>query len=401
MTLYNANAIDSLATAQLNQYNDEEIRIVVLKGQSKNNVLRVFADQIVEGLRRINKETTLIDLTDPISLKEFAELVQAGAVDGVLSFNAMMGDLFPENLKIPFVGWMVDSPHYHLTRLRHVGGRRHYIFPADHHVDFLIQGQISAGSSVLLAGAKEARDNSKEFSERKIKVLMAASWMGEPQKFWLQFPQGHPYQKLVRTAIEILDEDQVVDTLSAFNKSARLLNLEFSIDNTFAAVASMTQSFIRQVDRIKFVKTLAGSGIPFTVVGDGWGSHIKVGTNVNYLNSIDSSKISQLYADAKVVVNINASNGACERLFDAMSVRACVLTDYSNTLFKIFESGRELLFYDRKEPSSAIGVLEYALDIDNWNLMTRRAQVVVAENHLWSHRAEVIMKIFHSLRTCT
>jgi len=96
------------------------VTILVLKGESKNNVLREFSDLITSGFNQFNKSAKSIDLLTPEGIADLNELINSGKVEGILSFNGILGNLIPEDFKIPFVSWFVDAPHYHFKKFNHL-----------------------------------------------------------------------------------------------------------------------------------------------------------------------------------------------------------------------------------------------------------------------------------------
>ena len=373
------------------------MHIIVLKGESQNNVLREFADSIYKGLEESNQSVDLIDLTLHAGIEKLNILINNGQVDGLFSFNAMLGDVLPPDFKIPFVSWLVDSPHYHYNRLKNSRGLRHYIFPSKHHINFINQAKIKAESSILLAGAKYSKLPTKEWTERKHTLLLAASWMGKPHEFWNNYSQPHQ-KEIAKKIVEILDTDRRVDVLAACNLAANIMGIQFKFDASWANLASQAQSFIRQKDRIKVVETLAKTGLPFTLIGKGWESNVRLGSHVEFIDDLDNKDISEYYQNSKIVININASNGACERLFDAISAGACVLSDHSDTLLDYFKAKKDFCIFDRRNPSSIIDEIDYMMKVGKGELMANRALKQVNEKHLWTHRGNSLKRIFNSLK---
>ena len=371
--------------------------IIVLKGISQNNVLREFSDAIAEGLRKIDQTTFVTDLTLQSGFDELNALLQREEVEGIVSFNAILGETLPDHFKIPFICWLVDAPHYHFKRLNHTGGNRHYIFPSKHHANYLVQGKIKASSSTQLAGARHWPAEVKPHSQRNHTLLLAASWMGEPQPFWANYTQDIAKQ-VAQKIVALLDADPRVDALKACMTAARALGIEFKLNDSWAELASQAQSYIRQKDRLRVVETLAQTGVPMTLIGKGWESNMRLGSHVNVIDDLDHKNILAYYADAKVVINLNAANGASERLFDAMSMGACVISDHSDTLLSLFKDRKDFCVFDRRRENSLSEALHYALRHDRAESMSRRATQMVSQQHLWEHRAAMVVNLLQAMR---
>jgi glycosyltransferase involved in cell wall biosynthesis len=371
--------------------------IIVLQGQSQNNVLREFSKSITAGFIECNRSAELIDLTVDKNIPYFNELIKRSAVEGILSFNGILGDLLPENFGIPFVSWLVDAPHYHYKRLQHIGGKRHFIFPSKNHNDFLKQSKIIANSSILLAGGRVFKGQIKEQSDRKHTILLAASWMGEAKPFWNEFSDKFT-KSLAIKIVQALDADQQVNVLLACHAAANKMGIKFEINDAWIRLASLAHIFIRQKDRIQIVKAIAELGLPLTLIGKGWEHNIGLGSNVNYIENLDNNDLQNFYSDSKIVINLNSSNGASERLFDSMSAGACVVTDYGDALVNLFKDKNEYCLFDRTKPASIHKSIEYILKGDIGFYMSKHALNIVNENHLWQHRAEIVSDIFDSFK---
>lgn len=372
------------------------MRLIVLKGSSDNNVLREFADSTAEGLVQCGNSVDLVDLIGEDPLTKFNSLINQDSVDGIVSFNGILGDVIPAEFRIPFLAWLVDSPHYHFKRIVNNKGQRHTLCPSNHHLNFIKQAKVNTSSSVMLAGARNYKNKLKDQCDRKHTLLVAASWMGEPQKFWESLP-NEIAKKVSINAVEILDSDPMVDVFAALRKAAEIAGIKFEFNDSWMYLATEVQSFIRKKDRLEHVKALAQTGIPLTIVGNGWEQVLDGRKNISFVNSINNDQITDYYADAKIVLNLNASNGACERLFDAMVTGACVISDESSTLRQYFKDGKDLRFFDRRKRSSLVNSVEYVLNNNKFINMSARAKDIVIKEHMWINRANAISEIFKKI----
>jgi len=221
--------------------------------------------------------------------------------------------------------------------------------------------------------------------------------MGKPVPFWKNFSNSK-VSAVAKRIIEILDEDQQVNVLLACNTAANQMGLKFHLDDHWIQLASFAHNFIRQKDRLQIVKTIAQMGLPFTLIGKNWEHNVDLGLNVKFIDDLDNNEITKYYSDSKIVINLNSSNGACERLFDSMSAGACVVSDYDEALLSIFKDGKDLCLFDRRKPISICKSIEYLLKEEKTFNMSIRASNLVRENHLWHHRAQTVGKIFDSLK---
>lgn len=97
-------------------------RVVLFKGQSQYDVLRIFIDQLGKGFKEQNKEVVIVDLLANDVLQQLQNAFQKPC-DFVFAFNAMGIELQVNNrslydvMNVPFIASLVDDPVYHLSRL--------------------------------------------------------------------------------------------------------------------------------------------------------------------------------------------------------------------------------------------------------------------------------------------
>ncbi|MDN5250653.1 hypothetical protein QWJ17_04075 [Betaproteobacteria bacterium LSUCC0117] len=291
----------------------------------------------------------LVDLLETNWKRRFQKLLSTGSLSGIVAFNAVLGDLLSAELDIPYVACLVDAPHYHFDRLRSSLRRRHVFCAAKHHLNFIKESSLSANATVLLSGCETLPSDIPIGGPRVHGVLIAASWMGRPENFWSNFNDNRLIA-ISKESIELLNLNANVDAYQAVKSAAKINGANFEFNQFWMFLVSQVHNYIRKVDRIKEVESLVASGLPLTLVGSGWSEHIALGKNVTVLESVDSSAMSALCRQAKVVVNLNASNGSRERLFEAMNAGAAVVSEKSavslNTL-KMVETFSFLTVSDR------------------------------------------------------
>lgn len=379
-------------------------RILAFKGSSDNNVLRVFVDELCNSLRYSGLEVEIIDFEDQVNSSDFLQILNSREYDGLFSFNALLGDFtisqdkvpFLASLNKPYVAWLVDNPIYHHARLKSDLPKRHIICPSRHHLQFLRNAQIKGNQSVLLAGATNFNEFPTSFLNRKIEVLLLATWMGEPYKFWLE--SNDPLVKtLAPMAIALLMKDPQCNTVHSLQISARSLGVKFEFSEPWINFCVHLQSYIRCLDRIEIVKSLANSGINLTIVGNGWESNLKNKGNISFLSNIDANETWRLYDNSKIVINLNSSNGACERLFNAAGRGACVISDESETLKEYFKINKDIVFFDRRNPNTIINLIKNLQKDNRAEWIAKRGWTNVANHHTWNKRANSLINIFSQI----
>ena len=120
--------------------------ILVLKGQSLYNVLRIAADYMVEAFRKKDYDVTVLDLTLQDDANRLNDVLKEQFVL-VFSFQALLFEFCLDNSKTavfsllkdtPVFGHIVDHPIYHNRRLETNHGENMYVGCIDNsHVDYI------------------------------------------------------------------------------------------------------------------------------------------------------------------------------------------------------------------------------------------------------------------------
>lgn len=377
------------------------MKFLVLKGRSTNNVLRVFADEMADALIRDGHEAGFLDLSLPQTTNDIQRLISDASLDAVLTFNVLLGDIgFPllEKMTARYIGWLVDDPLHHTGRLLGQMHRRHSICPSRHHITYIRKIGVKGSASLMLTGASISDQPTQSFADRDIPILLAASWMGLPEETW-QTVEDPFIRKFMAEALLILKSDSHVKVFEALDTVARRNGFKFEPNVEWLAMAQQLHLYLRKLDRLAVVQALNESSLPFTLIGSGWREHIDFRPNATVLQSVDADALDVFVRRAKIVVNLNASNGACERAFNAMASGACVITDESSTLTDLFKRGKEIEFYDRRNPYTiAKTVGDLLASGPRLEAIAARGQKRVSEDHTWKSRARTIVDIANAMQ---
>lgn len=378
------------------------MRLLLLKVKSRNDVLQVFIERLAGEFERIaGVEVTTIDLTlfSGYQLRDFTALFSG--YEAVISFNAIHADLcveiegsnryFFDLLKIRHVCWMVDDVVYHLARLQPPNPNRITLCTSEQH----IQTAKSLGLDGIWLQSLVAGYNvsfvTKPHAERRYDVVIAASWMGEPKKFWLHFENN--IQQAIEETLSCLENAIICNAFPLFSKKIQKLNLSLT-DHTLQYMLSEIHSYIRKKDRRVMIDQIIHSGVSIALIGSGWTELCYRKSNVTIVEDLNYADVAEIYQDARVVVNLNAENGASERVFDGIANGAMVFSDFSNALYRIFSHDNGVLFYQKNRAEESIRSLVRLLMQGETQKLAHQAQQIVANGNMWKHRAE---EIYHLL----
>jgi hypothetical protein len=376
------------------------MKVLLLKGHSRNDVLRVFVDRLSQAFLSI--EAVAVDVINlPVfsshKLNDVIELLSG--YDAIISFNAIQADCSVEHngqtdylfniLKTKHICWMVDDIVYHLARLQAPNPNRITLCTSEQHIQTAnALGLDGVWLQRLAAG--DLCTEIKPHAARQYDVAIAVSWMGKPEKFWLHFESN--IQQAIEDTLICLDHTIICNAFPIFSKKIRELNLCLT-DKTLQYLLSEIHSYIRKRDRQAIIDRIIESGISVALIGSGWTDLCFKRSNVTTFDDVHYSEIGAIYQEARIVVNLNAENGACERVFDGIESGAMIFSDFSNALYQIFSHDNGVLFYQKHRSEESIQALLHILAQGKTETLARKAQVVVSNGQTWKHRATELYQL--------
>jgi spore maturation protein CgeB len=374
------------------------MKITILKGASSNNVLRRFADDLETAFQNKDISTRMVDLTNEDETELISNNKYLDDANALITFNCLLGDqknkttgeLLLKNLKIPFIGWLVDDPIYHLNRLRPYIPQRFTLCPSEHHLKFLETEKIHSKNKILLSGTS-SKETIYSFKERNIDILIIASFMGDGRSLFLKFKDSY-YDLLIKKTLEHISQDKYLRVADALKTQSRRLGYEINFNNSIdLEIASLLHSYQRIIDRNNIIKTICASPYKVTLIGEGWENFLEPCPNVIFLDSMATENADSYIQRSKVVLSINSSNGACERVFNAMSYGCCVLSDNSTTLDLLFKENKDVVFFNKNTMHNINNILGNILESGNGELIASRGYKNVRDNHLWNNRVDSLL----------
>ncbi len=374
------------------------MRTLILKTQADDHIYSAFSERLSAALRATGAPSETFAFA--ADARTLAERLTRRDVDAVISFSSLFADLqvggasIYDVLDLKFLGWQLDHPLYvsHLIVDR-VAGRRS-IYPNANHLEFLREAKLAGRAHVLLPGADPPAAALKGHADRPIAVLVAATYNGEPARFWESIPPS-PVRNLIVQVVERLAANREASVIDAFLKTRRALGLEgLLLDREMFELLRVSFTYVRHMDRLRAVEALADAGLPLTVVGSGWEARLGVRPNVTVLPNEPFPATTARYGEARVVVNLNAGNGGCERALAGMVAGAAVASDYSSTLKAQF-GARALRTYDRTRAADIAKTVGDLLEGDA-EAVAAEGQAKAMAGAFWSHRATRVLEILRA-----
>jgi spore maturation protein CgeB len=216
--------------------------------------------------------------------------------------------------------------------------------------------------------------------------------MGIPDLNVNSFPEG-VYQLLVAKTIDQLSGDKYVRVFEALLSQARRLGYDLLLDPNYPSLAMHIHLNERKKDRLNIIKAIAESGLNITIVGKGWEAVLPPHDNLKFINEVNAEELDDFVSKSKLVLALNSSNGACERVFNAMSYGCCVLGDFSTTLEALFKDGKDIVFYEKNNFKNLKNKLNDLLNSNMAESIASRGLKKVESCHLWTNRTDEITSL--------
>lgn len=383
------------------------MKILLIKAMADSHLYSHFAYTLQRTLTELGHEAVVSDqsihvVNGAAPAEHLLAELQATRYDAALSFSSFFGGVALSDgrsmfdaLGVKFIGWQFDHPIYAPQSLLGPLKGRYAIYANPNHHRYAQTVKLPGRGMVMLPGGEAPAAPVKDYRSRNLPLLVAATWNGEPERVWEREPDSIG-KRLMAGFVDRLMADREASVLDAFNEVAAKLKLGARLGDDPGFDAQMRDflcsplTYVRNVDRIAIIRALAEAGLPMTLCGTGWEAHLGDRPNVSYLGRLAYDDLVALYGDARVVINLNAGNGACERAIYAALAGAAVVSDYSQPLAELFGDGG-IGFFNRAKPQTAASVAERLLDVAAGEAAAEKGRARVIEMGLWRHRAQQLV----------
>lgn len=392
------------------------MRVVLLKGQSAYEVLRVFIDEIAGAFERRGAEVRVIDVGGGASLAgALAAFAAEGPVDLAYSLNIggdyrdAQGRDIGAILGAPHVCHYVDHPFSHTTRIQASGPGSALLMIDRSHADavkaafepgrFGFVGfcpHAAIGSPAPIAAAGPAYGE-----ERPIPVLFAGTFYKTDQPQWASLAPA--VRRVFDDAFDMAMAAEWMSATVAMDTvmRARGLDPDSAEHRGFRVSSGVVHEHVRQHRRFEALKAAARAGVPLHVYGSGYEKHLYRFRNVVYGGPAGFHDVLRLMSQSRVVLNLNANFGAGshERPFTALMAGAAAWTDASAFYDDHFREGEELgVFRWRALDQGMAELAELSRDPVRARALAHAGQARVLAEHRWDHRLPTIIAAADAVR---
>jgi hypothetical protein len=390
------------------------MKILLIKPLADSHPYARFVHALDEALHELGHEPTVSDqtanVTDGAAINEpLARELQAGRFDAVLSFSSFFGAITLGNgtslydaLGTRFVGWQLDHPIYAAQGLTRALRNRYAVYANHNHLKFVEALSLPGRGTCMLAGAELSERPVREHGSRKHAIFVAATFNGPPQAPWTQADDNLGKRLLDGVAARLL-ADRETSLLDAYNGAADALGLtaplgaDPAFDDQMIALLREPLTYVRNLDRTNSLRALADAGLPLTICGTGWRDFLGDRPNVVFLDHrVDFQDLPAFYGDSRIVINLNAANGGCERAFYAAMAGAAVVSDDCADLARQFAEPGEIAFFKRAATGDIVEVVSRLLESGDAGMQAERAHRRVLQSGLWRHRAQQLIEFLQA-----
>jgi len=290
---------------------------------SAYDVLTAFSRQLFESMRLSHENIFFYTPTSAEFFKNDLTHIQSrNDITHVISFNAVAFKLFAELElnEVKHLGWLVDYPTYHHSRLESQLTSASILTANLNHQTYIEEMTKSCFSSSMTLGVPSS--NVERFrpnlSARDFDVAFVGGWMGEPVNFW-QNIQDPILKKIATNSLEILLSDDKEDAYSVVKN--QLLEVGINISQNADLINNLIMhlnDFQRKYSRLKMMSSVVQSGLKTLVVGNGWSDHF-AGSHLFFHDPVPNEFMSKIYENCKIAICLNSNNGGCERALQAIA----------------------------------------------------------------------------------
>ncbi len=378
-------------------------KIVLVKGGSQYDVLRVFIDHLAEAFQELGENIAVIDLNQEDYIEDMKKI--SGGIKFFISFNgnglSLMCNDKPlyDVINVPVVSWFVDHPFYHWDRITYALKQRLFFFSNQNSFDFYfnyLRKPATVGSCLQLAGRQVVKEI-VPIAERPYDLVFFGSCLSSLKEAEEKLDYGN---KILNAVVWETVEQGKFETERELHhiffermEAAGLYPLELAPEK-MGCLLSDIDRYIRIYRRNHVLKALGDS--PITIFGNGWEQFEHRTGNMTFLPAVSFTETPQIMGQSKVVLNIMPNNraGIHERLPYAMHQGAACLSEDIPGLRGEFEHGKNI-FNFQLTPHLADTFSEQIRamlgDLDQLQQIADAGRSLVNEKHHWRHRAQMIL----------
>lgn len=375
-------------------------KILMVKGQSKYNVVRCFVDEVAKGLRKNDCEVEVLDyMGNEEEFKARLKVLRENPPNVAISFNGIGYEVIREYLEIPYVGWMVDHPTLNHPRLTAWDNISYAVCIDQSHAEMIKRFYTNIRGVYFLPHAGSFGCVSRPYKEREIDVLFSGSYTSSNECLKQLQENLKPYEQKVAFILIMKMQEQNLTLEQALEIFLVENDIAFSNEEFTSLCMNYigVDYFIRAFYREELIRTLSNNGICVDIYGEKWEQfECENKENLRLHEPLDFMESLEVMGNAKISLNSIPSfkGGGHERIFSAMLNGSLCVTDSNAYLEEQFVNGEEIFSYQRDDMQKAAdGILYYLQHEEEAAKIADHAYKAASQKATWEIRAKELLDI--------
>ena len=384
-------------------------RILVLKGFSRYNVLRLAADEMIDAFLYLGYDVTEADIADGDYVNTFRTAFEQ-QYDLIFSFQALYLDLrlkdnassFMASLNTPVFAHIVDHPIYHSLRLAPSQGDTIHLGCIDHnHYQYIRKYYPHIKNVYYLTHGGFTPITDIPYEDRYFEVYFPSSYSKPETSIIKMEALPAVYCNLAKQLTDQMLKNPLLTLQVALDQYFERINFECSSEEftEIMNLMSPVDQYIRSYTRDQLLRSILDHGIHITVSGDGWEEFIPdEHHNLSILSNegLDIRDTLSIMGNSKMVLNHipTLQNGMHERIFSTMRCGSISITNNYPIVSEEFVNHKNILLYEQCDLQSlAESIIYYLNNTDKAKALAEEGRKTADAAHTWYHNAKKILEI--------
>lgn len=328
--------------------------------------------------------------------------------DAVFDFNSELprlkmeeGGYFLDQIHSPFYDIILDHPLYHHDTLKQEIADFHVLCLDENHKNYVKDCYPHIVSVNLFpVTGEDITPMDDSYPNKELEVFFSGTYTNyrgieDSMKTAPSF-----LADLTKQLIELMLEQPALTQEAALRLLLPSLEEAEIIEETFPLhmqACFLCDSYLRAYKREQLLLHLAKQNVPLTLCGNGFGkSPFADFPQIQMIDDISFSDTFSLFRRSKITLNLlpEFKNGTHDRIYSALLNHSLCLTNSSPLLEKQFKDGRDLIFYDYKNPDSLTEQIFALLnDKNRLSEISQNGYFRAKENHSWQARAAYLLSV--------
>jgi glycosyltransferase involved in cell wall biosynthesis len=386
--------------------------VLVLKGTSQYDALRIFADEMAKAFRTIGRTVYIVDFLDS-NWRAVLQSALADECEFIFSYNALGADqqfqngaLLVNRINAPMVTLLVDHPTYNWERLN-TGVHNLVAICVDQAgkeciSKFMPGAGVKATAHLPHGAIMRLEKDYKEVKNRPIDLLFTGTYdaVEIAEEGLLFLPQA------VRKFLVDIAEAALNQECESLEQTVEKVLTRKQVDFDFAIWTNIVRSFplvhryIRAVRRTLAIKRLVEAGIRVNVCGNGW-ENCAFADKLTIHSQRPFTEIVQLMTKAKICLDTGANfaYGGHERSLTAMWNHVPVVANDNPYYRENFKDGESITLFSHLDYDSLIQKVTVLLDdCTKLDRIASEGHSIVDQGHTIVHRASELLDFVNTYK---